>query len=337
VRNVNITNTTVTNNTYITDVWQNRVTPAHYINNRAAAVTTVPQNIFISGQRISGHAIHLSGVALAGATVAAAAPAIAPIRQSVLGPAEGRGVRKPPTTLVNRTVTVRTPPPRAPAPFEKQMAAIQANGGRALERAVIGQLQPATPAVRVRVTAAAAHPAVATRAMTTLPPGAIHPPQRPPQTPASMSLTERARALERSSLPPGPTTGTTAAPRSVHPDVYVPPPDAPRERNDRPPATQQRVYSPPQHAVTTEEETRAHAHPPAAPQNHAPAAAENNAHPQQYPQADERHRATPPAETRPAQQPSMHPQAPAHSQQPSPEPRDSAPHGDRESRERVLR
>src|SRR6266478_4552854 len=48
VRNVNITNTTIVNNMYITNVYQNSVTNIHYVNNKPAAVTAVPQNVFTS-------------------------------------------------------------------------------------------------------------------------------------------------------------------------------------------------------------------------------------------------------------------------------------------------
>src|SRR5262249_52938516 len=143
VRNVNITNTNI-NATYVTNVYQRTVTPTHYVNNRPSAVTAVPQNIFISAQRVGGHAVSLPPAVLAGALVTESAPAIAPIRQSVLGPNEGRGAAGPPVSLAQRPVLVRTPPPRAPAPFERQLQAMQTNGGRPLAGAEIAQLQPAT-------------------------------------------------------------------------------------------------------------------------------------------------------------------------------------------------
>ena len=132
VRTINAANTSRLNNTYITGVYENRIIPAYYANNRAAAVTAEPQSIFNSGQSTGTHASPLSIALLAEAVVTAAAPPIAPIHQSVLGAAEGHGVAKPSAARANRPVLARTTPPPAPANFDTQLAAIQANGGRAL-------------------------------------------------------------------------------------------------------------------------------------------------------------------------------------------------------------
>src|SRR5205823_14981362 len=153
VRNVNVTNTTIVNNTYITNVNQNNVTNIHYVNNTAAAVTAVPQTVFTSGQRVGGHVVRLPAAALAGAAVTAAPPSIVPSRQSVLGANAGRTVARPPAALVSRPVVARTPPPRAPVPFDRQVAAIRENGGRPLARADLARLQPATAVAPVRVIA----------------------------------------------------------------------------------------------------------------------------------------------------------------------------------------
>ncbi|HET7756898.1 MAG TPA: DUF6600 domain-containing protein [Steroidobacteraceae bacterium] len=85
LRNVNVSNTTIVNNTYITNVYENRVTNIRYVNSTVGAITAVPQNVFTSGQRVSGHTVRVSPEVRAGITVSAAAPAIAPVRQSVLG------------------------------------------------------------------------------------------------------------------------------------------------------------------------------------------------------------------------------------------------------------
>jgi hypothetical protein len=326
VRDVNITNTTLVNNTYITNVYQNRITPTHYVNDRAAAVTTVPQNIFTSGQRVGAHAVHLSAAALAGAAVVAAAPAIAPIRQSVLGPAEGRGVARAPAALVNRTVVARTPPPPAPAPFDQQLAAIQANGGHPLARAEIAQLQPATSAAHVRVIAATG-PVIPAG---TLPhrAGTARPTKPAAQAGAAAtpSLAERERALRTSRLPPAPRPSTPASPPGTHADTYAPQTSSASQwRKDRPPSAQPHPPPTPPPAVTREDATRAHSQP-SAPAYRAPVASE----PQESPRTETPHAAPPPA------RPAPHPQAPARAPS-SKEPRDSALHGDRESRERVLR
>ena len=156
VRRVNITNTTIVNNLYITNVYQRNLRPLHYVNNTVAAVTVVPQNVFTSGQRVGGHSVRLPAATLEGAEVTAAAPAIAPIRQSVLGPALGSwrraaagGAAQPAGHGAHAAADVR------PAPLERQLAAIQANGGRPLARADLAGLQPAAPATAVRMVATA--------------------------------------------------------------------------------------------------------------------------------------------------------------------------------------
>lgn len=366
VRQVNITNTTIVNNTYITNVYQNNVTPTHYAHNRAAAVTAVPQNVFTSGQRVGAHAVQLSGAALAGAAVTAAAPAIAPIRQSVLGPAEGRGVVRPPPALLNRTVVARTSPPRAPAPFEKQLAALQANGGRPLGRAQIAQLQPATPAARVNVIKATG-PVVAAGALPQRA-GSMRPASPPSQAPAGAGakpeLAERERILQNSRLTPAPhpstavspppanasttlsqppTHATTAvSPAPSHLPTYAPPP-APEWRTDRPPSVQQNLPPTQQRAFTSDDPTHAYGKPPSIPVYHPPSATNASGRTPESPRPDESrpqdsYRAAPRVMVAPPPPPPppVHPQAPAH-QQSSKEPRDSAPHADRESRERGAR
>jgi hypothetical protein len=321
IRTINITNTTLTNNSSIPDAAQRRATPTHYANERATAVTTIPRSIFTSGQRISGHAVQLSAAALTGAAVAAAAPAIAPIPQSVLGPSEGRGAIHPPAAFFNRTVAVRTQPPRAPAPFDKQLAAIQANGGRPLAAAEVGQLQPATPAAHVRLVAAT-HRVVATRAPAA--PAAIASGHAASKSDAPMSLAERERTLQRTSLPPAPHTAAPVTSARDKPDVYVPPGYLSQVRDGRSPAS-----TDPRPAATSPNDARGGAHPAAAPAPRAAAVTQNNV---RAPVSQRTESSKAPAPAKPAQQT----QSAAHPQ-PAKEPRDTAAHGDRDSRDRVLR
>lgn len=151
VRNVNITNTTRVTNTDITNVQYN-LSSQHYMNDTAAAVTSVPRTAFTSGQRIGGHFIPLSSAMLVTAGVAAAALAIAPLHQSVLGPGEVH-VPRPPAALLQRTVVARTAPPAVPVVFERQQAAIERNGGKPLARSELAALQPAAPLAPVKVVA----------------------------------------------------------------------------------------------------------------------------------------------------------------------------------------
>ncbi|MGO9852275.1 MAG: DUF6600 domain-containing protein [Steroidobacteraceae bacterium] len=220
--NVNTANTTITSEAYITNVYQKRVTNIRYVNGTSTAATTVPQNVFISAQAVARHTLPVTAAALAAMTVAAAAPAIAPIRQSVLGSGTGPKANPPPPALANRPVVAHTLPPRAPASFDRQLAAIQANGGRPLAPAELARLQPGAPTAEVHMLTAKASRS---------------------QPPSQPSLGERARALESPAIPPATTT------RSFVHDTT--PAATPAPRTDRPPWAPQRSFSTeePTHAV----------------------------------------------------------------------------------------
>jgi hypothetical protein len=153
VRNVNVTNTTIVNNAYITNVYENRVSNITYVNrNRPGAVVAVSQDVFTSARPVSGHTMRIPQNQLTRFDARGTAPAIAPVRESVLGHRPDMNVRRPPAALVNRPVVARMAPPPAPVPFERQQQAIRANGGRPLGRAEMTALQPSAapnPAVRV--------------------------------------------------------------------------------------------------------------------------------------------------------------------------------------------
>jgi hypothetical protein len=298
VRNVNITNTTIVNNTYITNVYQNNVTNIHYVNNTAGAVTAVPQNVFTSGQRVGGHAVHLPAEVLARAAVTAAPPAIVPIHQSVLGPNAGRAVARPPAALVSRPVVARTPPPRAPVPFDRQVAAIQQNGGRPLARADLARLQPAAPVAPVRIIAAGgaavgagalahgsgtgrpSNPATPTR------PGASAPPA--PAGAQAPNLADRERVLQNSRVTPTPRDSNRppAAARSDSSTAPISPSQAPapQSRTDRPPSAAQPLPPTQPHAFSSDDPTHAYSRPPAAPVNRPPPAAAAPVSPNPRPQ-----------------------------------------------------
>ena len=152
VRNVNVSNTTIINNTYITNVYENKVTNITYVNRGApGAVTAVSQSVFTSAQPVSGRTVRLSQGDLNRFGTHGAAPAIAPVRQSVLGVVGNPNVRRPPPAFLDRPVVARVAPPPAPASFDRQQAAIRANGGRPLGRAQLTHLQPQATNQRVRV------------------------------------------------------------------------------------------------------------------------------------------------------------------------------------------
>jgi hypothetical protein len=217
LHNVNSANTTIASTTDVSDVYQRRITNIHYINRSTSAVSTVSQTAFTSAQEVATHTAPLTTGALGAITVTAAAPAIAPVRQSVMG-AGAAPRRPPPSSIVNRPVVAHTPLPRAPVPFEKQLAAIQASGGRPLAPGELARLQPGAPTAVVHL--------LTTRASQPQP-----------------SLGDRARALESPSIPPAMTTRTFVPDQTSAP---TPPP-----RADRPPSATQRTFSTedPAHAV----------------------------------------------------------------------------------------
>ena len=323
VRNVNVTNTTIVNNTYITNVYQNNVTNIRYANNTTGAVTAVPQNVFSSGQRVGARNVGLSREALQGATVSAATPAIVPARQSVLGPNAGRTVARPPAALVNRPVMARTPPPRAPAPFDRQVAAMQENGGRPLARAELQRLQPASSPAPVHVIAGGG--AVVNAA--TLPRNSRPATVAPGGPGGSASLADRERILQNSRTAP--------APRVQRPAVRDDVPSAPGRASQ---------YSPGQPWRSDR--------PPSAPLNHPPAAAPPQPYtrPAEIQSQQERYRGPPPAAVPPAgaappaaaERAAPPPPPVAHPAPPPPPPpkneaRDGGPHSDRTSRDRADR
>ncbi len=212
-RNVNVTNTTIINNTSGThNIYTN--TNSHYVNNTAAGVTAVSQGVFASGERLAGHTQRLPPTVLAGAVAGAVAPAIVPNRASVLGAGVSHGLARPPPALMNRLVLALTPLPRAPIPFDRQVRAMQANGGRPLALADLARLQPPVAAVPVRMVSAA-QPAR---------PGS---PAVPPTGMGTPGLADREHALQNS-----------AATGAQHPSPAPPdlPANAPRPRTFAAPA-----------------------------------------------------------------------------------------------------
>jgi hypothetical protein len=331
-RLVNVNNTRLVSSTYINHIYEQTGTP-HYVNNRAAAVTSVPQSVFVSGQQVGAHAQHVAPAQLAASLVTAAAPAIAPSRQSVLGTNDGRLVARPPAALLRRTVVAHHPPPRAPATFDEQLAAIQANGGRPLARAELAQLQPATADASVRVVAIAGPVVTHAGAMAHVPETHVAAPA--PATPATPSFAERERILQHPQLPGStPGDGIASKPRAnafVPPELAEPAVSAPPERSGRQAPSQQpranggdgATHAPGSPAVLPVY------HPPVRPDSGEPEA-ETHASAPAY-------RAPPPSSRPAAPAPQHAPSQPPPHPSSSRESRDSSAHGDRDSRDRVVR
>ncbi|HET8925780.1 MAG TPA: DUF6600 domain-containing protein [Candidatus Acidoferrum sp.] len=160
VNNVNVSNTTVnttvvnnyynttvinrTNVTNNTNIINNNLTVnnVHYVNQSVpGAVTATTPQAFTSAQPVARNIVQVNQREVASAPVAAAAPAVAPPRQAVLGAGATTNV-KPPASLETRAVVAKTAPPPAPVSFAKQQQAIKANEGRPIAISQMRQIQP---------------------------------------------------------------------------------------------------------------------------------------------------------------------------------------------------
>jgi len=169
VNQVNVTNTTVNTtvvNNYYNNVVVNKnttVTNVKYVNQGVpGAVTATSQETLSAGRSVHSNIVRVNEQQIAHAQVAAGAPAVAPSREAFVGAARPAGA-KPPTPVVTRAVVAKTAPPPPPARVERQIAAVQQNGGRpipvAQARAIEKQDQPRTAAaVRMAPPAKPAQP-----------------------------------------------------------------------------------------------------------------------------------------------------------------------------------
>lgn len=232
VRNVNVTNTVIVNNTYITNVYENRVTNITYVNrNRPGAVVSVSRDTFVSGRPIAGRTMRIPPNELSRFSAHGAGPAIPPSRESVLGHRPDMNVRRPPAAFMNRPVVARTAPPPAPISFDRQQAAIRDNGGRPLGREQLNALRPQETAAmsqqRVRVVAPSPIRPIqgGQRFGTARPDGG---------RPAEPNMQDRERALHATPINPGqPSRGEPSRPE--------PQQNAGQNfHNDRPPGVQMR-------------------------------------------------------------------------------------------------
>ncbi len=208
VRSINITNTTIVDHTYITNVYERRITNVRYVNSGVpGAVTTVSRNVFTSAQPVNAHRVSLPPSQLARLSATAAPPAITPVRQSRLGGgAEGFG-RRPPQVVLNRTVVARTAPPAATAAAARVrlIGPAQEAGGRG---AVFGR--PGQSIQQGRPGAVAGQQALPAQQQQRMPNQSRLPVQQRPAPAAAVNVppadtrswAERARALGQPSLPP---------------------------------------------------------------------------------------------------------------------------------------
>lgn len=157
-RQVNVTNTTIINNTHITNIYNNYAAGqapnnVHYTyRDNPAAVTAVSRDTFAQAQPVGERRLHFGRGQLQRAQVLPAV-AIAPTAASLM-PANAHAAPRPPKEAFDRQVIAHhTPAPVAP-PLDARLRAIQHNNGRPLGNRQLRQLamqeRPATaPNVQV--------------------------------------------------------------------------------------------------------------------------------------------------------------------------------------------
>ena len=274
LQNVNVSNTIIVNNTYITNVYQNPALQNRYANRESPrALTVVSQSSFASGQSVAGRVIEPPPQWRAGPATSQP-PAILPARQSVLGPAASTPVKRPSIAILNRPVVARHQPPPAPAPFERQIDAMRSNGGRALPPAQLQHLPAAGPA-RANVVLAPppryvpaapvtpAAPATGTRAT----PGRPLTPER-----GAVPVTPAAPAAPPSSLPNDRRTIPERSPQFQQPVQVQQPAQSRGQGREQPPQTVTAPQPQPRAAAPTPTPTPTPPPPPkAAPPPRQPA------------------------------------------------------------------
>jgi hypothetical protein len=154
--NVNLSSSPRLNPTLISSVAANPALQNRYANREApGALTVVPQVNFTSGQPVERHRMSVPAPWQTVAPVAHV-PAIAPERESVLGALTLGHVGTPPTAVIDRPVITRRTPPNSPPGFDRQQAAIQANGSRPLDAAQLRSLRQSEPIRQITAPAAVA-------------------------------------------------------------------------------------------------------------------------------------------------------------------------------------
>ncbi len=115
-QSVNVTNTRITNITYVTNNYYNNstnITRIKYVNQRVnGAVTVVPHDTFVNSRPVSRDAIRVPGGHFENAVIRE--PDVRPSRTSVLGAHAGERAAIPWHGSFSRPVVSKLPPPREP-------------------------------------------------------------------------------------------------------------------------------------------------------------------------------------------------------------------------------
>jgi hypothetical protein len=193
VENVNVSNTRI-NVTQVNTVYNNPAQPQRFANRSApGAVTVVSQSSFTSGQRVARNPSRAPAEQLRAMAPVARAPAIAPARQSLLGPGSLR-VSQPPPNVVNRPVVFRRPPPAASfgRPLRPQALMRPDAGSAGVRSAQPAAARPQRPYTR---------PAQLTSPPEVRPQAEVRPAPRPESRPEAPSTPQPTPPIERRHIP----------------------------------------------------------------------------------------------------------------------------------------
>jgi hypothetical protein len=147
--NVNVRNTTIINNTYITNVYNDYsrgrpITGVNYAYRNDRALTAVSRETFVGARPVNAGRVQIDAAQLRGASVVSRV-GIAPDRSSFVSANAARARAVPTAQTLDRRVIARTAPPPRPAPVATRLAAIQRNNAQPLPTAQLRQISTRAP------------------------------------------------------------------------------------------------------------------------------------------------------------------------------------------------
>jgi hypothetical protein len=239
VERVNVSNTVIVNRTQVTNVYNNvyvnrtvNVTNVTYQNQRYNnAVTATSQASFTTAQPVGRNMVRVDAREVSSAPVAPLTPNVAPQQRSFVGAGAEARVR-PPANALARPVVAKTTPPPAPVSVNRQMQAVQANGGRPVAEAQIRQTDTPRPNVRIAPTARPA--AIPVRSQ-----GAVNGANNGANNPPNANVNNgRPPAVNQPNQPqPQTNVGRPPVTNSANPNINQPGQTQPQPNVGRPPAS----------------------------------------------------------------------------------------------------
>ncbi len=143
-KNVNSNNTTIikneTNNSLTINGNHNNVHIKYANQTVPGAVTAVSKTVLTSSQPVAKAAVQVPAHELQEASVATA-PSVAPSRTSVLGMKAGAPTSVPPAQAISRQVVAKVAAPPKPLPFAAKQEALATNPGQPLDRKTEDQIR----------------------------------------------------------------------------------------------------------------------------------------------------------------------------------------------------